>query len=228
VIDKPDMPLFGLRPWATNPQREATDPRAARLVEEEPRDPGQGADFDGWLEATQSARDYGGEIVHVERLAQRPARHADPAQPLPGTLRSALDALGIARLYTHQAQAIDHVRAGRSVAEVLHATRFEHPPALSGSSTVAAVDRVIRRALAKRPDERQASADIMAAELRAIRVVDSGATPALAHALTRLVVLPFRVLRPDPETDFLAFSLPDAIATSLSGISSLVLRSSAS
>ena len=37
--------------------------------------------------------------------------------------------------------------------------------------------------------------------------------PALAHALTRLVVLPFRVLRPDPETDFLAFSLPDAIAT---------------
>ena len=113
--------------------------------------------------------------------------------------------------------------AGRSVAEVLHATRFEHPPALTGSSTVAAVDRVIRRALAKRPDERQASADIMAAELRAIRVVDSGATPALAHALTRLVVLPFRVLRPDPETDFLAFSLPDAIATSLSGISSLVL-----
>jgi TolB-like protein/tetratricopeptide (TPR) repeat protein len=34
-------------------------------------------------------------------------------------------------------------------------------------------------------------------------------------------------LRPDPETDFLAFSLPDAIATSLSGIGSLVVRSSA-
>jgi TolB-like protein len=42
-----------------------------------------------------------------------------------------------------------------------------------------------------------------------------------------LVVLPFRVLRSDPETDFLAFSLPDAIATSLSGIGSLILRSSA-
>ena len=52
-------------------------------------------------------------------------------------------------------------------------------------------------------------------------------TPALAQALTRLVVLPFRVLRPDPETDFLAFSLPDAIATSLSGIGSLIVRSSA-
>ena len=57
--------------------------------------------------------------------------------------------------------------------------------------------------------------------------MEGDASPALARALTRLVVLPFRVLRPDPETDFLAFSLPDAIATSLSGIGSLVVRSSA-
>jgi TolB-like protein len=57
--------------------------------------------------------------------------------------------------------------------------------------------------------------------------VDSDHTAALAHPLTRLVVLPFRVLRPDPETDFLAFSLPDAIATSLSGIGPLIVRSSA-
>jgi TolB-like protein len=67
----------------------------------------------------------------------------------------------------------------------------------------------------------------MATELRAVRGVDSDSTPALAHALTRLVVLPFRVLRPDPDSDFLAFSLSDAIATSLSGISSIVVRSSA-
>ena len=49
----------------------------------------------------------------------------------------------------------------------------------------------------------------------------------MAQALTRVVVLPFRVLRPDPETDFLAFSLPDAITTSLAGIGSLIVRSSA-
>src|SRR5262249_10533864 len=36
--------------------------------------------------------------------------------------------------------------------------------------------------------------------------------------VTRLMVLPFRILRPDPETDFLAFSLPDALTTSLSEI----------
>src|SRR5262249_46998135 len=50
---------------------------------------------------------------------------------------------------------------------------------------------------------------------------------AIARALTRVVVLPFRVLRSDPDTDFLAYSLPDAITTSLAGIGSLVVRSSA-
>ena len=117
--------------------------------------------------------------------------------------------------------------AGDTLLEVLHATKYEQPPALAGSAAVAAVDRVIRRAMAKRPDERPASADAMADELRAIHGVESGATAAVARTLTRLVVLPFRVLRPDPDTDFLAFSLPDAIATSLSGTPSLMVRSSA-
>ncbi len=115
---------------------------------------------------------------------------------------------------------------GRNIVEVLHATQYEQPPALTGSPAVAGVDRVIRRAIAKKPAERPASAEAMAEELRAVRGVQSGATPNLAQALTRLVVLPFRVLRPDPETDFLAFSLPDAIATSLSGNPSLIVRSS--
>jgi serine/threonine-protein kinase len=117
--------------------------------------------------------------------------------------------------------------AGRTLADVLHATRFEHPPALTGSPAVAAIDRVIRRALAKHADDRPASAEAMAGELRAIDGTDDRSRPTHVHALTRLVVLPFRVLRPDPETDFLAFSLPDAIATSLAGIGSLVLRSTA-
>jgi serine/threonine protein kinase/tetratricopeptide (TPR) repeat protein len=119
--------------------------------------------------------------------------------------------------------------SGRTVAEVVHATVFEHPPALSGSPMVAAIDRVIRQALAKRPSERLPSADVMAEELRWAGGVDvEHASPqARAHTLTRLVVLPFRNLRSDPETDFLAFSLPDAITTSLSGTGSLIVRSSA-
>ena len=115
---------------------------------------------------------------------------------------------------------------GRTIVDVLHATMYEQPPALSGSAAVAAVDRVIRRAMAKRADDRPASAEAMAEELRAIRT-DTGSTPAVARPLTRLVVLPFRVLRSDPETDFLAFSLPDAIATSLSANPSIIVRSSA-
>ena len=53
----------------------------------------------------------------------------------------------------------------------------------------------------------------------------SGELP-VARAVTRLIVLPLRVLRPDPETDFLAFGLADAITSSLSAIESLVVRSS--
>ena len=113
---------------------------------------------------------------------------------------------------------------GKTIGEVLHATMSEQPPALSGSPSVAAVDRVIRRALAKKAAERPASADAMAEELRAVRSSDSDGTRALAQALTRIVVLPFRVLRPDTETDFLAFSLADAIATSLSASGSPVPR----
>src|SRR5262245_36192957 len=56
---------------------------------------------------------------------------------------------------------------GRNMVEVLHATLHEQPPALTGSHTIAAIDRVIRRALAKRPDDRPATAQGMAEALRA-------------------------------------------------------------
>jgi non-specific serine/threonine protein kinase len=117
--------------------------------------------------------------------------------------------------------------AGRTAVEIVHSAMFEQPPALAGSPGVAAIDRVIRRALAKKPADRQSSADAMADELRRAGSADTDSRPVLAQALTRLVVLPFRVLRPDPESDFLAFSLPDAIATSLSGTGSMIVRSTA-
>jgi TolB-like protein/tetratricopeptide (TPR) repeat protein len=116
---------------------------------------------------------------------------------------------------------------GRTIAEVLNATLTEQPPALTGSPAVAAVDRVIRRALAKKPSGRPTSAAAMIEELNAVRGMEGHQTRGMAQPLTRVVVLPFRVLRPDPEIDFLAFSLPDAITTSLAGIRSLVVRSSA-
>ena len=117
--------------------------------------------------------------------------------------------------------------SGRTVMEIINATLTEQPPALTGSPAVAAVDRVIRRALAKRPAGRPASAQMMAEDLNAVRTIDGNKSRAMAQPLTRVVVLPFRVLRPDPDTDFLAYSLADAITTSLAGIGSLVVRSTA-
>jgi serine/threonine protein kinase/tetratricopeptide (TPR) repeat protein len=99
------------------------------------------------------------------------------------------------------------------------------PPVLGGSPGIAAADRVIHRALAKVPGQRYASAAAMAGDLRTV-LHSRDDEPRRARAVTRFIVLPFRLLRPDAEIDFLGFSLADAITNSLSSIESLVVRSS--
>ena len=116
---------------------------------------------------------------------------------------------------------------GTKAVEVMHATLHEQPPALAGPPAVVAFDRVVRRALAKAPAERYPTAVAMSRDLEAIALGDSSASAAPVRALTRLVVLPFRVLRADPEIDFLGPALADAVSSSLSGLGSLVVRSSA-
>jgi len=116
--------------------------------------------------------------------------------------------------------------SGATALQVAHAILNDRPPSLGGSSAIVAVDRIIQRALAKKPEDRYSTTDALARDLRAALLLDSGETPQ-AHEVTRLIALPLRILRPDPETDFLAFSLPDAIASTLAGLQSLVVRSSA-
>lgn len=58
-----------------------------------------------------------------------------------------------------------------------------------------------------------------------VRVDADLASRVAVRRLTRLVVLPFRMLRPDPEIDFLAFSVPDAVSGGLSLLDSVVVRS---
>jgi len=117
--------------------------------------------------------------------------------------------------------------ARESFAEIVHAVTRERPPVLSGSPAIIALDRVIHRALAKKPEDRYPAADAMAQELRDVLLRASDTGEALqARPMTRLIVLPFRILRSDPETDFLAFSLPDAVTSSLSNLESLAVRSS--
>ena len=116
--------------------------------------------------------------------------------------------------------------AGATAVEVLHAILYEHPPVLTGGPAVAALDRIVHRALAKQPPERYQSVEAIAQDLRAALAFGDTGSGTAPRALTRLIVLPFRILRQDPETDFLAFSLADAITSSLSGLQSLVVRSS--
>src|SRR5438093_288805 len=55
----------------------------------------------------------GGGLVHLEHLPARTARTAELARPLPTLVR---DRLGVDAFWSHQAEAIDLARAGRSVA----------------------------------------------------------------------------------------------------------------
>jgi len=115
---------------------------------------------------------------------------------------------------------------GDELMQVYHAIMSGHPPALSGSTAIAAIDAIIHRALEKRPDDRYQSADAMADALRAAMSQSSTTgTQVPVRATTRVIALPFRMLRPDADLDFLSFSLPDAIGSSLSGLQSLVVRS---
>jgi DNA-binding winged helix-turn-helix (wHTH) protein/TolB-like protein len=54
---------------------------------------------------------------------------------------------------------------------------------------------------------------------------DSQTVADAARPIIRLMVLPFRMLRADPDVDFLAFSVPDAVAGALSLLDSVVVRS---
>jgi DEAD/DEAH box helicase domain-containing protein len=60
------------------------------------------------------ARWYRSQIRHVHVDPAVPARHAQPAAPLPDPLRAYLDDAGV-ELYTHQAAALDRWRAGEDV-----------------------------------------------------------------------------------------------------------------
>ena len=118
---------------------------------------------------------------------------------------------------------------GATMVDILHAVLHEQPPPLSGGAAIAGLDRVVHRALQKKAADRYESAVAMAAAIRGVvaaRESTEIAAPAV-RPMTRLIALPFRVLRPDAETDFLAFSLPDAITTSLTGTRNLLVRSSA-
>jgi TolB-like protein len=114
--------------------------------------------------------------------------------------------------------------AGEKMMEIYDAVFRDQPPALAGGPAIERLDRVIQRALAKRPEERFASAAEMADALRAAWK-GGDPVPAVVRAVTRLVAVPFRLLRPAPEIDFLGPALAEAISANLGGLEHLAVRS---
>lgn len=71
-----------------------------------------------FLEKIQHDGDYRGQLAHVETIPARQAVYGELSRPLPGPVVRALAAAGIERLYSHQVEAVDAVRAGRNVVVV--------------------------------------------------------------------------------------------------------------
>ena len=112
-----------------------------------------------------------------------------------------------------------------SIVDTLHAIIHEEPAPLWGSPATAALDGVIHRALSKNPGDRYATADEFGRAIHAVDAQIDTAEAPRAHVLTRMIVMPFRMLRPDAEIDYLGFALADAIASSLSALRSVTVRS---
>ena len=115
--------------------------------------------------------------------------------------------------------------SGQSFAAVVHSVLYDTPPVLTGSPQVVRADRIIHRLLSKRPEDRYPTARTVADELRQALSLGGGDRVAEARPIFRLAVLPFRLLRPDREIDYLPVSFADALVSSLSGFESLVVRS---
>ncbi|HMF90746.1 MAG TPA: protein kinase [Candidatus Angelobacter sp.] len=116
--------------------------------------------------------------------------------------------------------------SGDSFVEIAHSVLHGSPPALAGSPAIAVFSRIIHTALAREAPDRYQNAESMAAEIRGALAMEGIEARVKARPLRRLIVLPFRVLRPSEEIEFLAFSLPEAITVSLAGLEDLVVRSS--
>ncbi len=72
-----------------------------------------GADLHSFLASLKNGLHLAADVVHVEDIPPRPAAYAELDPPLPDNLIRALASQGISRLFSHQAAALELVRAGR-------------------------------------------------------------------------------------------------------------------
>jgi len=72
-------------------------------------------DAQAFLERLKGQPFFFGQVVHLETLPERQPVHKDVPGGILPPVQAALESQGIRRLYSHQADAIGHIRQGRSV-----------------------------------------------------------------------------------------------------------------
>lgn len=72
----------------------------------------------GFLETIKASPDYRNQIACIKRIPARAAEYGELDPPIAGQTGEALARLGIHRLYSHQAQAVEAVRAGENIVVV--------------------------------------------------------------------------------------------------------------
>jgi serine/threonine protein kinase len=120
--------------------------------------------------------------------------------------------------------------AGPTSAVIFEAILNREPPSARRLSPAvpAALDALIRRALAKSPESRPANARDMLDELAAIRrALDSGASASqsVAVELPSIAVLPFSDLSPGKDQQYFCEGMADEIITALSALGSIRVAS---
>ena len=71
-----------------------------------------GSPIDGYINALKAASAFEGQVVYHRKLAPSEPTFGEARKPWPEPIVHLLEAMGIGRLYAHQAQTMDRVRAG--------------------------------------------------------------------------------------------------------------------
>jgi TolB-like protein len=176
------------------------------------------------LSASATTMQQGRSPVTLSGMIVGTPRYMAPEQILGGLADARTDLFAVAVLLYEMVAGTPPFNNENQM-QLFHALVYENAPNLAGSAAISAVNRVIHRAMSKKPEDRYQSAGAMAQDLRETTLISDAAASVVAQKVTRLIVLPFRMLRPDAEIDFLAQAMPEAITTTLAAIRSLIIRS---
>ena len=163
-------------------------------------------------------------VTHAGTIVGTP-QYAAPEQLTGATLDGRTDLFALAVILFEMVAGRPPF-AAQTIAGLIHAVLFDAPPALAGSPAILALDRVLHRGLAKRVEDRYGDVVAFATDLRGVLPLFDDERVTEVRRVLRLAVLPFRLLKPDPDIDYLPASVADVLVSALSGMESLVVRSS--